>query len=40
MIVNHALVILPLPSDCANLDILDLSPPNPLIDPEMVLGCQ
>ncbi len=36
--MDHALVIFPLPSDGADLDILCACPPNPLIEPEMGLG--
>jgi len=38
VIVDHALVIFPLSSDCADLDILCFSPPTPLIDPEIGHG--
>jgi len=38
MIMDHVLVIFPLPPDCDNLDIQCFSPPNPLIEPEMSLG--
>ncbi len=36
--MDHVLVILPMPSDGADLDILCVCPPNPLIEPEMGLG--
>ncbi len=36
--MDHALVVFPLPSDGANLDILCACPPNPLIELEMGLG--
>ncbi len=36
--MDHALIILPPPSDGADLDILGSCPPNPLIEPEMGLG--
>ncbi len=36
--MDHALVILPTPSDGAGLDILHACPPNPLMELEMGLG--
>jgi len=36
--MDHALVIFPLPSDRADLDIQCFSPPNPLIELEMGHG--
>jgi len=36
--MDHALIIFPVPSDCANLDAQCFNPPKPLIEPEMGLG--
>jgi len=38
MAVDHPLVILPMPSDGADLDIHCFSPPNPLMEAEIGLG--
>ncbi len=38
VVMDHALVIFPASLDCADLDILHLCPPNPLMEPEMNLG--
>jgi len=38
VVMDHALAILPVPSDGADLDILHLCPPNPLMEPGMGLG--